>query len=157
MRIQYVLALLLVTTYLIGCGTTPHPVVIETTIPDRQGRIPVQVEPASEDSGERGIMVMVEEDNVGALQLRRVTESLTAQNYLELSLTFVNTDEEDPVNGEYRVQFFTRDGVPVERPIGWNPVSLGPKQTTYEKVVAPNETADYYKIQVKGYPVQESY
>lgn len=156
MRYSYLMVVCVV-LFLVGCGSQPHPVIIDTTIPARQGQIPTQVIPAEEDIGARGILVRVEEDNKGVLQLLRITESLTQQNYLELTLVFQNSDPEDPVNGEYQVQFFNHAGLPVENPLGWRPLTIPPQKTVYESVVAPNETANYYKVDVKTQPIQKSY
>jgi uncharacterized protein YcfL len=138
-----------------GCSK-PTPVVIDTTIPSRTGNIPNEVMPSETDMGERGIQIMVEEDNQGYLRLVRITESLTPNDYLKLNLAFQNLSEK-PVNGEYRIQFFTQDGLPVEDAIGWNPVALAPRDTKYEEITAPNENAYYYKITVKTEPIQKKY
>ena len=141
--------------FLVGCGG-PMPVIIDTTVQGRVGKIPTEVKPIKQDMGERGIQFIIEDNNKGFLRLARVTESLTPTNYLKLDLTFQNVYEK-PVNGEYLVQFFDENGVPIEEPIGWKPVAIPPKTTTYENVTAPNELCYYYKITVKTKPIQDSY
>jgi hypothetical protein len=106
--------------------------------------------------GARNFQVMVENENKGYLRLHRITESMTNQNYLKLTLAFQSLGDK-PINGEYRVQFFTENGLPVGDPLGWNPISLIPEETKYEEVTAPNENAYYYKITVKGTPAQQKY